>query len=189
MASTRAAGPILGGAFTTDLTWRWAFYINFPFGGITALLILVGCKIMEPADKLGRPWRSSLQEFDWVGFLLWVPTIICLMLLLRFGGTEYGWEDGPMVALYVITTIGFISFVLSQKKLQERATVPPRIMKQRSIVFGAFYGFLVGGVSQLLQYFVGRSRIFVTMTVILILDIATYILPSRSRKKCPKLRT
>ena len=62
-----------------------------------------------------------------------------------------------MVALYVITAIGLISFIVSQKKLQERATVPPRIMKQRSIVFGALYAFLAGGVSQLLQYFVGTS--------------------------------
>lgn len=62
-----------------------------------------------------------------------------------------------MIALYVITPIGLISFVVSQKKLQERATVPPRIMKQRSIIFGALYAFLAGGVSQLLQYFVGTS--------------------------------
>ena len=157
MGSTRAAGPILGGAFTTELTWRWAFYINLPFGGVTALLILVGGKIKEPADKFGRSWRSHLQEFDWIGFLLWVPTIVCLLLLLQFGGTEYRWGDGPMVALYVITAIGLISFIVSQKKLQERATVPPRIMKQRSIVFGALYAFLAGGVSQLLQYFVGTS--------------------------------
>ena len=63
-----------------------------------------------------------------------------------------------MVALYMITAIGFISFVVSQKKLQERATVPPRIMNQRSIVFGTLYAFLAGGVSQLLEYFVGTSQ-------------------------------
>lgn len=157
MGSTRAAGPILGGAFTTELTWRWSFYINLPFGGLTALLILVGGKIKEPAEKFGRSWRSPLQEFDWVGFMLWVPTIVCLLLLLQFGGTEYGWGDRPMITLYVITAIGFISFVMSQKKLQERATVPPRIMKQRSIIFGALYAFLAGGVSQLLQYFVSTA--------------------------------
>ena len=94
MGSARAAGPIFGGAFTTDLTWRWAFYIDLPFGGLTVLLILVGGKIKEPADKFGRSWRSHLLEFGWVGFVLWVPTIICLLLLLQFGGTEYGWEMG-----------------------------------------------------------------------------------------------
>ena len=157
MGSTRALGPVLGGAFTTDLTWRWAFYINLPFGGLTAFLILVGGKIKEPKEKFEKPGRSLAQEFDWLGFLLWVPTIICLLLLLQFGGTQYGWGDGPMIALYVITAIGFVAFVFCQKKLQERATIPPRIMKQRSMLFGAIYTFLAGGVSQLLQYFVGTS--------------------------------
>ena len=101
----------------------------------------------------GLSLRQQLSRLDLPGTAVFLPGITCLLLALQWGGGTYSWSDGRIIALFVVFGVCMITFCAIQVWKQESGTVPPRILKQRSVAAGAWFTFFMGAPFMSVVYY------------------------------------
>ncbi|KAG9693576.1 MFS general substrate transporter, partial [Aureobasidium melanogenum] len=138
-------GPLLGG-YLTSITWRWCFWINAPIGGVSLACLVFFTPKTPAAVKAAPTWRGKLAQLDPLGFILIAPSVICLLFAIEWGGSKYPWNSGQVIALFVVFATLLLAFIASQVWRGDKATLPPRILRQRSIISAALASVGIGSV-------------------------------------------
>ncbi|KAH0548114.1 hypothetical protein GP486_008157 [Trichoglossum hirsutum] len=105
------------------------------------------------SSKEDLSFRERLKLFDLWGTLAFLPAIVCLLLALQWGGTKYAWKSAQVIVLLVVFFVLVCVFAVIQVWKQENATLPPRILKQRSVASGAWFGTCIGAVLLLAVFY------------------------------------
>ncbi|KAM7199761.1 major facilitator superfamily transporter [Naviculisporaceae sp. PSN 640] len=131
-------GPMIGGVITDNekLGWRWCFWINLPVA-IPPLVVtwFFVAAIPSASLKEGEAQRSMwarLAGLDYLGMVLLIPGISCLLVAVDYGGL-HGWNDRRTIGCFVATGVLVPLFALSQWWRGERALLPPRIVRDRLV--------------------------------------------------------
>jgi hypothetical protein len=98
-----------------------------------------------PPSQTAEPLLRQFVRLDPLGTLLFLPGIFSFLLALQWGGVSYPWNNARIIALFVVAGVLVIGFIIIQAWRREDATVPPRIIRQRSVLSGAIYSACVGG--------------------------------------------
>jgi DHA2 family multidrug resistance protein len=136
------AGPVLGGIIADQWSWPWAFHFKMPLAiALAALAWYVLKKHEMPATK---------ARVDFVGLGLLVLWVGALQVMLGNGQNMDWFNSDFIVALLIVTVLGFISFVIWEMT-DRKPIVDLRIFRNRAfsvsmVVIFLAYGALFGAV-------------------------------------------
>lgn len=128
-------GPLIGGFLVDNVSWRWVFYLNVPFGLVSAVLITL--VLEEPVEEPGQ------GRVDYLGAALLTAGVLTLLYALLQGGSAYAWSDPRTLGFLGLSAACLISFLAVERRVAE-PLIPLNLFQDRLFAAASGQGFVAG---------------------------------------------